>query len=120
MGGNVDAAKLTISRARALRRTMTAPELRLWAVLRDSQAGLKVRRQHPFGPYILDFYCARARLAVEVDGEGHALGNQPAHDQRRDVWLARHGVATLRFAANDIRDNLEGVVQAIVIAAAAR
>jgi len=52
----MEARKLTVTRARVLRKTMTAPEVRLWVVLRDTgQGGLKFRRQHPLGPYILDF-----------------------------------------------------------------
>ena len=64
-----------------LRKTMTAPEILLWSVLRGSgQAGLRFRRQHPIGPYILDFYCFAAGLAVEIDSELHAFGKQPLHD----------------------------------------
>jgi very-short-patch-repair endonuclease len=114
----MDAPKLTVKRARSLRQTMTPPELRLWAVLRaKAQDGLRFRRQHPLGPYILDFYCHKARLAVEVDGEGHGFGDQPQRDERRDRWLAQRGVRTLRIAAVDVRDNLDGVVDAVVLAA---
>ena len=97
---------------------MTPPELRLWAVIRDKAlAGLRFRRQHPIGPYILDFYCPAIKLAVEVDGEGHGHPEQVGHDLRRDRWLAEQGVTTLRVAATDLRDNLEGVVFAIITAA---
>jgi very-short-patch-repair endonuclease len=100
---------------------MTAPELRLWAVLRGSaQAGLRFRRQHPIGPYILDFYCSSVRLAVEIDSELHAFGSRPLHDERRDRWLSEQGILTLRVHARDVMGNLEGVVQAIVITAAER
>ena len=115
----MDARKLTVTRARALRKTMTAPEVRLWMVLRDSgHGGLKFRRQHPLGPYILDFYCASARLAVEIDSEGHGFADQLLHDERRDAWVARRGILTLRVAAGEVMGNLDGVAQAILIAAA--
>jgi very-short-patch-repair endonuclease len=82
----MDAPKRTIAFARELRRRMTPPELRLWVALRGRAAdGLRFRRQHPLGPYILDFYCDVAKLAVEVDGEGHWLGDQPSRDDRRDL-----------------------------------
>ena len=97
---------------------MSPPEVHLWVVLRGkAQDGLRFRRQHPMGPYILDFYCAAAALAVEVDGDHHGIGDQPAHDARRDLWLAERGVKTLRVAARDIRDNLDGVVEAVIFAA---
>ena len=104
----------SVSRARILRRTLTPPEVRLWSCLRRSAlAGLKFRRQHPLGPYVIDFYCAEARLAVEVDGESHSHADQIAHDRRRTAWLEQQGIAVLRFAAEDVRINLEGVLMSI-------
>jgi very-short-patch-repair endonuclease len=78
-------------------------------------AGLRFRRQHPVGPYILDFYCDAAKLAVEVDGEGHV--QQAAYDGRRDNWLLAQGIRTLRIRAIEIRDNLDGVLATIAIVA---
>ena len=119
--GVMDAPKRTIATARGLRRTMSPPELRLWAILRRREVdGLRFRRQHPIGPFILDFYCDHLKLAVEVDGEQHGLGDHPARDARRDLWLQRRGIETVRFAAIDVRDNLEGVVTEIRIAAEER
>jgi len=68
------------------------------------------------GPYILDFYCPAVRLAIEVDGEGHGHPDQAGHDARRDRWLTEQGVTTLRIAAIDVRDNLDGVLVAIITA----
>lgn len=117
----MDAPRETVNCARALRKSMTAPELRLWIVLRGSaQEGLKFRRQHPFGPFILDFYCERARLAVEVDSDIHGMGDQPVRDARRDAWMARRGVLTLRISARDVMTNLDGVVQSILATAKPR
>ncbi|RYB05373.1 DUF559 domain-containing protein [Lichenibacterium ramalinae] len=81
----MDAPRLTVARARRLRRAMTPPELRLWSALRRRPEGRKFRRQHPLGPYVLDFYCDEARLGVEVDGLAHDLGSAPARDRMRDA-----------------------------------
>ena len=108
------------SSARQLRKTMTPPERRLWNVLKGRPGGFKFRRQHPFGPFTLDFFCNEAAVAVEVDGLAHELGSNPGRDQRRDSWVREQGVRTLRFRALVIRDNLEGVVAAIVEVCASR
>ena len=68
------------------------------------------------GPYILDFYCPAVRLAIEIDGEGHGHPDQTGHDLRRDRWLAEQGVTTLRVAAIDVRDNIDGVMMTIATA----
>ncbi len=97
------APERTFRRARALRRGMSLPEVVLWQALRHGRlAGLRFRRQHPIGPYILDFYCARLRLAVEVDGLAHDAATQMQHDERRRGWLAERRVTVMRLAANDI------------------
>jgi very-short-patch-repair endonuclease len=79
--------------------------------LRIRPGGFKFRRQHPFGPYTLDFFCFEAAIAIEVDGLD--FGSNPQRDIRRDQWLAREGIKTIRFGALDVRDNLEGVVTMI-------
>jgi very-short-patch-repair endonuclease len=117
----VRAPILTEKRARNLRRNLTLPEVILWNCLRGGRLnGLKFRRQHPIGPYILDFFCAGRRLAVEVDGDAHSEPAQVAHDRERDLWLGRNGVTVLRFAARDVLkdDSLTGVLEAIADAAA--
>jgi very-short-patch-repair endonuclease len=110
----------TIARARRLRRTTTLPEGLLWRVLRGAHlANLRFRRQHPVGPYILDFYCPSARLAVEVDGAGHDFVQRALQDERRDQWLARQGIRVLRLRAVDVLDdkNPDNVAAAILVAA---
>jgi very-short-patch-repair endonuclease len=110
---------LTFKRARRMRREMTLPELVLWSRLRGAGiGGLRFRRQHPVGPYILDFYCAAARLSVEVDGAVHQAPEQGRHDARRDIWLGEQGIRVPRFAAGDVLDDrrLNDVLASIVAA----
>jgi len=82
---------------------MTLPEVVPWRKLRGGRLkGCRFRRQHPVGPYILDFYCPAARLAVEVDGVVHESVVQARHDVRRDRWLSDSGITVLRVAASDV------------------
>ncbi|AKH41190.1 very-short-patch-repair endonuclease [Altererythrobacter atlanticus] len=92
----------TTRRARSLRRRMSLPEVLLWRYLRGQPGGIKFRRQHQTGPYVLDFYCMDASLAVEVDGKAHDDPTRAARDEARDAWLARHGIGTLRIPAREI------------------
>jgi very-short-patch-repair endonuclease len=104
----------TIVRARELRRSMSLPEGLLWQELRRRPGGYKFRRQHPFGPYVLDFYCAAARLAIEVDGISHDMGDNPARDERRDTWLKAQGLHVIRFAADDVLGDVNDVLGMIL------
>ena len=108
------ADSLSHIRAKAFRRRMTPPEARLWRCLRASKlGGFKFRRQHPIGPYILDFYCPAAGLAVEIDGAVHEHPDRLAHDRRRTAWLATQGVRVIRVPAVNVRDHLDGVLDFI-------
>jgi very-short-patch-repair endonuclease len=103
-----------LARARELRREMTPQERKLWALLRRKQLyGLKFRRQHPLHRFILDFYCHAHRLAVEIDGQGHAEPDQRAYDQARTRWLNDHGVRVIRFTNREVETNIEGVLDEI-------
>jgi very-short-patch-repair endonuclease len=95
---------------------MTGPERTLWALIRRNQLNLHFRRQHPAGPFVLDFYCAKSRLCVEVDGPVHA--ERVEYDRRRTVWLEKEGIRVLRFTAEDVDHRSAAVVAAIVRAAA--
>ena len=107
--------------AKRLRRTMTPPEIALWLALRANDAGLRFRRQHGAGEaWVLDFFCAPARLAIEVDGEVHNRSDRPERDAARDAWFAAQGVLTLRYPAIDVLTNLDGVVAQIIAAAMER
>ena len=102
------------ARAKQLRQTMSAAERRLWSALRDCRlAGLKFRRQQPVGRYIADFFCARARLVVEVDGHQHWNEDQKWHDYRRTKWLESRGYRVVRFTSYDTIKHTSSVVEAI-------
>ena len=105
-------------RARKLRRELTKPERLLWWALKGQQTGFQFRKQHPAGPYVLDFYCDRARLCVEVDGAAHELTLE--HDEARDRFLEQWGILTLRVPAREVLKNLQGVVDLISETARAR
>jgi very-short-patch-repair endonuclease len=104
----------SIMRAKKFRCELTKPELMLWLILRTSPGGHKFRKQHPAGPYVLDFFCARANLAIEIDGFAHDTGDRPERDARRDAWLAEHRIDTFRIPAVDVLRNATDVAEAIV------
>ena len=108
----VDRDPWLIVRARQLRHQQTDAETRLWYKLRDRRlAGFKFRRQHPIGPFVVDFVCLEAKLVVEVDGPTH---QNPARDERRDQDLAERGFRTVRVWNNDLYENLDGVTETIL------
>ena len=98
----------SVRRAKQLRCTLSKPEYLLWQILRTSPGGHKFRKQHPAGPFILDFFCAKANLAIEIDGYAHDTGDRSAGDAARDTWLAAHKINTMRIPAVDVvRDAVE-------------
>jgi very-short-patch-repair endonuclease len=108
----------TRKRAVGLRHGATEPEKRLWSVLSRRQlGGLKFRRQHPVEPYILDFYCAEAKFAIELDGESH--DGRQAYDERRSEYLRALGLKNFRVTNDEVLTNLEGVAEAILCEAQA-
>jgi very-short-patch-repair endonuclease len=104
----------TVKRARRLRSEMTLPETLLWRALRERPGGFKFRRQHPSGIYVLDFYCAAARLAIEVDGFAHDSAPAVARDARRSHFLRSQGVATTRVPAKIVMADMDAVIARIV------
>ena len=97
--------------ARGLRQAQTDVELKLWARLRSSRlCGLKFRRQHPVPPYVPDFYCESAKLAVELDGSQHS----DTVDAERTRFLHKQGIRVVRFWDNEVLSNLEEVLMAIL------
>ena len=110
----MDGSRVTKDRAKALRRTMSLPEVLLWRAIKGGAIDhMRFRKQHPIGPYVLDFYCDAAKLAVEVDGANHGAGDRPVRDERRDAWLAAQEIATLRLPAALILRDVDDAVRTI-------
>jgi very-short-patch-repair endonuclease len=103
----------TVRKARKLRREMTPPEVYLWQHLR-AQTVVKIRRQHPIGPFVLDFFCPKAKLAIEIDGIVHDMGNNPERDAARDLALTKLGIETIRIPASDVLKNSADVADAVI------
>ena len=104
--------------ARTLRRESTAAEDLLWHHLRNrALAGLKFRRQQAMGPYILDFYCHKRGLAIEVDGGQHFEPEQEARDQERSRWLESAGLRVLRFSNSEVLNRTDLVLDQILTVA---
>ena len=98
-----------------LRREATDAEGRLWKLLRGRQlAGHKFRRQHEFGGFVLDFFCADAHLAIEVDGGQHFSEEGAARDHERTQFLEANGIRVLRFTNTEILSELGAVGEAIL------
>lgn len=108
-----------LQRCRELRRRLTDAEALLWSLLRNQQLkGMKFRRQHPHGSFIVDFYCHAARLAIELDGGVHALPEQSWRDSQRTRALEAEGIHVLRFWNHEVLKNTEGVLETILQALA--
>ena len=90
-----------------LRNSSTPQEIILWSRLRNSRLGYKFRRQHSIGKYIVDFYCPKRRLIIEIDGSQHI---DSEYDKKRDGYLENLDFKVLRFWDNDVNNNLDGVL----------
>jgi very-short-patch-repair endonuclease len=90
---------------------MSLGEVMVWTELRRRQIGWLFRRQHPIGPYLVDFACLKLKLIVEIDGSQHQ--DSVVADQIRDAYLAARGWTILRFTAYDAVQNPLGVVDEI-------
>jgi len=101
--------------ARQLRTDQTDCEHLLWQRLRARQLGnLKFRRQFPYPPYILDFYCTELKLAIELDGGQHWEPTAASYDQRRTHFLQQHGIHVLRFSNREVTEQLDGMLERIL------
>jgi very-short-patch-repair endonuclease len=106
---------MTIARARTLRKQMPLSEARMWNALRAlKRLGLHFRRQVPLGRYYADFACHHPRLVIEVDGPTHV---SEAYDAERDRFMRGEGYRVLRVTNEAVRDNLDGVMRAVLEAA---
>lgn len=99
-------------RARKLRKNMTPAEKKLWyQYLRNFK--FPVLRQKPLDHYIADFYCAKLKLVIEIDGDSHYTNEGLLYDQRRTEILEKYGLKVLRFTNHDVMKNLQGVIKMI-------
>jgi very-short-patch-repair endonuclease len=97
---------------------MSLPEVLLWQRLKGAPQGASFRKQHPIGCYRADFYCAAARLVIEVDGAAHDMGDRPARDAERTRVLEEKGYRLVRVPARDVLRDPDSVAAAIVALAA--
>jgi very-short-patch-repair endonuclease len=108
--------------AKTLRANATGAERRLWSLLRDSRIPVRFRRQQPIGPYIADFFCAAARLVIELDGDQHGSDAVILRDQARSDFLTSRGYRVLRFPNHEVfRDPhlvLETILRAVHVSGA--
>lgn len=93
---------------------MPKSEVVLWSYLKNRQLGVKFRRQHSIGPYIVDFYCPEKRLIIEVDGETHTNSEQRAEDLARDDFAKQGHIRVLRIVNTDVQENIRGVIDEIL------
>jgi very-short-patch-repair endonuclease len=100
--------------ARQQRRSMSPPEVKLWALLRRSPAGIRFRRQHPIGPFVADFYCPAAKLVIEIDGMVHDNANALLRDKARDDYLQGLGLKLIRIPAAEVLADPGAVAEGLV------
>ena len=93
-----------------LRKAASPIERLLWAKLRGGQLGVKFRRQHGIGPYIVDFYCPAAHLVIELDGESHYWPGKQDYDESRNLFMRQQGLTILRFTNIDVAQALDDVL----------
>jgi very-short-patch-repair endonuclease len=105
--------RANVLRARKLRKAPSLPEALLWRELRQTE-DLKFRRQHPAGPYVIDFYCPAAKTCIEIDGIAHDMGDRPERDEARTVWLEAQGYRVVRIAAKDVLRSPVDVAESVV------
>jgi very-short-patch-repair endonuclease len=102
-----------LQRSRDMRHPLTPAEQKVWERVRNRQLGFKIRRQHPIDRFIADFYCAKAKLCIEIDGDTHAEPDQAEYDAARTAWLEARGYHVVRFHNDDVRHNLSAVLDAL-------
>ncbi len=103
----------TFEFARMLRKESTIAEDLLWQELRGSKLGVKFRRQHPIDKYLVDFFCAKQKLIIEVDGEIHNQPEVKEKDREREVLLNFYGSKFLRFSNEQVLNEMEQVPKTI-------
>ena len=97
-----------------MRHPQTAAEATLWRAVRNRNLTYKFRRQHPIDRFIVDFYCAQAKLCIELDGESHLELDQMEYNSARTEYLEHLGYKVIRFTNADVRYNINAAVTTIV------
>ncbi|MCF6451981.1 endonuclease domain-containing protein [Vibrio sp. MMG022] len=93
---------------------MPKPEEVLWQKIRRKQLGVKFRRQHGIGRYIVDFYCAELSLVIEIDGDSHFSTEGKEKDTKRDAFIEALGIKVLRFTNEEVMKQTESVLERII------
>ena len=101
--------------ARDHRHPLTPAEAKIWARVRNRGLGFKIRRQHPIWRFITDFYCAEAKLVIEIDGDSHTEPDQEEYDRARTQWLEDSGYKVIRIMNEDVHRHLEDALNEIYI-----
>ena len=99
---------------------MSLPEVLLWQRLKTRPNGLKFRKQHDAGDYVLDFYCHEVRLIVEVDGIAHDMDVRPERDEERDARFTAKGFQVVRILAGDVLRDPDEAAESIAAIGAER
>ncbi len=102
------------ARRKELRSNATISEKRLWKFLNNKQQVLKFRRQHGIGPYIVDFYFANKKIAIEIDGNVHNNVTRQTYDQIREKYLFSKGIKVIRFSNEEVKYNIDEVIRRIL------
>jgi len=95
--------------ASRLRSNMTLPEKKLWEYLKNKPHGFRFRRQHPIGRYVLDFYCHKKRISIEIDGKNHNQLDQIANDVERTGYLNLLGINEIRFKNEEVLHDIDKI-----------
>jgi very-short-patch-repair endonuclease len=101
--------------ARDHRHPLTPAEAKIWARVRNRGLGFKIRRQHPIWRFIADFYCAEAKLVIEIDGDSHVEPDQEEYDIARTEWLEDRGYKVIRIMNEDVHRHLEDALNEIYL-----
>lgn len=93
---------------------MPQAEIILWSKLKNKALdGYKFRRQYSVKKFVIDFYCPKLKLAVEIDGDSHFMSDSKTRDQERQLIIESFGITFLRFTNKEIYENIDGVLKKI-------
>ena len=104
-------SKRLLKYARENRTDASKTEILMWAYLRNKHLGVKFRRQYVFDKYILDFYCHKPKICIEVDDDSH--DGKIEYDQSRDDYLQSFGIEVFRFSDSEVVADIEGIISTI-------